>query len=463
MKRIFYILSAIAAFALLSCHTEAEQADYLALDVEHYTFTKDTSSLAVKVNANVTWEPVSESDWVTVENVTEEGFVVRVEENTGKENRSAVVVVNGEGLSKELKIEQFGNSFTGVFMDLLAANNAIMSPRGKRIFYMDRAIQSGNDWWYTPRIINVETNEVISLDPQQEYDVAQAISDDGNVLVMDWGGGGRPSAVFVNGEKVDLVVPDGYIQPSVSNISSDGSVMVGYIKQNVSRGKYFPVKWTNGEPEILPSPEMSPTGTDWNGCMARGCSADGEVIYGSHWDAMTLVYWKDGMLFDPGTDYAEKIEIVYDDSYSEKYYSLVGMSAENTKISVDGRYISAVYTDYDYNNEQLTVSSYPAIFDTETHQPIFVKGFEGTGMVVSPQGDFFAASPAQGIRSGHIIDPEGGNHQDISDWFMERFGIVMTNDRIVYSVSEDGNAFLGRRPMDTPFGTVYPYWYMKVK
>ncbi len=114
---------------------------------------------------------------------------------------------------------------------------------------------------------------------------------------------------------------------------------------------YRPLKWTDGgTPEVLPVPELNFRNEPYvSGVMARGCSADGSVIYGSTWDNLDygMLYWKDGKVDWVGSDVREVRTVQIENGIGEMIdYNIVnGMicTAELTNISPNGRWIAGTY------------------------------------------------------------------------------------------------------------------------
>ena len=128
--------------------------------------------------------------------------------------------------------------------------------------------------------------------------------------------------------------------------------------------------------------------------MARGCSADGSVIYGSTWDNLDygMLYWKDGKVDWVGSDVREVRTVQIENGIGEMIdYNIVnGMicTAELTNISPNGRWIAGTYRTEDYPSPRNYVQArYPAFFNTETGTTTIVKDFgEGSAAHVTDDG-----------------------------------------------------------------------------
>lgn len=102
------------------------------------------------------------------------------------------------------------------------------------------------------------------------------------------------------------------------------------------------------------------------GVTARGCSADGSVIYGSTWDNLDfgMLYWKEGKVDWVGSDVREVETVQIDNGIGETIdYRLVnGMiaTAEYTKISPNGRWIAGAYRTEKLAGNDIARTQYPA-------------------------------------------------------------------------------------------------------
>lgn len=141
------------------------------------------------------------------------------------------------------------------------------------------------------------------------WDQVTAISGDGRYIAYQ-DVSGSLTMLRVDDQEVEIKLPEGYRTPRIQYISNDGSIMVGYCRSLTAIDGWKPtvsVKWTNGEPEILESPDHNIWGDKFTlDVMARGSSSDGSVIYGSEWTDFGVIYWKNGEAYFSGYEFADK-------------------------------------------------------------------------------------------------------------------------------------------------------------
>lgn len=463
---MFGVLCSFFMVFFHSCTDRPELENYLYAEVAAYTFEPDGGKLAVKVSCNTEWRSESMNDWI---DVVKDGdtLYISTEMNATKEMRSGKVLVSSDAESCEIMIEQMGAGYAGKFADLTDIADAAMSRNGKYILGIQANPQGGS----VPVVIDMYSGKRTELTEASGYTSAMSISDDASVAALiDYSN--MKSVVFSDGVLLEPQVPDGYKTPMVSAVSSDGSVWVGYA-QNISTYGQVPFKWINGEPVVLESPEVSIYGNKSNSSMARGCSADGNIIYGSEWSGgFGLIYWKDEKLYYPSLDLGEKKTVTVNDpnmgTYEAEMMCTVTMDAASCKMTPDGRYIATKYSDVRENADgTVDLPEYPAILDTEEYSILKwtddVSGeMTAAGMAVTESGLLFGASPATGVTKGYVFSDKGMSALPVSSWFEANEGIYLSDDRMVTQVSEtEGNitAYFGYKAVVTPIGKVYVYWY----
>lgn len=466
MKKIYMILLAAAALIAASCTVEEKQ-DYITLDKMAYTFSNGEDSITVAVNSTGAWEYQIQGDWITAEPVGEDSLMIRVSANEGEEPRSGKVSFVTTFGSADFLVEQFGYIYNGKFVDLVELQNAVMSRSGDFVAGMKYNVEDGS---YTAVIIDTRTGEQTENSELQGFSEISSISDDGSVIVLQ-NSNGIESSILQNGEVVEVRVPENCDGPRISAISADGTVWVGYTQSSVDRG-YVPVVWRNGEPEILDRPETDLWDSEIYSVMARGCSADGSVIYGSDWSSYGLIYWKDGKMFYPGKDFLEKKTVIIESwwgTMETEANCAITMYATSTNISPDGKYIVSDYSDYitETEGEPATEYYYAAAVNTETNELVkFMSSDTGiastAGITADNNGIMFGATPAQGVAEGLVFNLNDMTSYTVPQWFEQTYGIQMGADRIVTQVSPDNNVYLGWKAVPTALGMSYKSWYFIV-
>lgn len=456
-----YIFALILSLSALACTKTIEQ-DQIYLSHSSFTFKAIGESLEIGVDANVEWDIVNDLDWITVGEKTDTSIVITAEANEVDQSRDGVIRFVAGNAQKLLSVSQLNKSFSGKFEDISTLARVNFSKNGRyyggfRIEYLS----DGNTSVYYPTIVDCYTGEVKKYESGQGYNEIRALSDDGKIFVITLDSGG--TIVYNNGSKTTLEM-SGYTWINVEAMSTDGSVMVGYAQNSETRS-YVPVRWTNMQPEILEVPEVNAFGDQlWNGVMARGCSEDGSVVYGSEWDAEGLIYWRDGKMYYPGKDYSEKKKVILESWWGiEEVYCIITKTAEPYSISPNGKYIAASYNDYKPNGDQpATILNYAVVIDTETNEAHFIKSDEVqqlTGLSVDNDGICYGGSPAAGVSEGYVMDYKTSSVTPISDWMLNRYGVVVDMDRLILGVSSDNNIMYGWKPTLTLLGVQYNSWY----
>lgn len=454
MKRYNISLAFAALFMAVSCNTSDKRDDYVSLSMLSYTFSGTTTdTVMIGVSSSVEWNCESDSDQFIAEKAGRDSARIISAPNMTGDILSGNIVFTAGTASTGFRVDRLPRHFEGSFVDYPPMSGGCISRNGKFAGYVNTE-QIDGKYVYTAFRINLETGEIIEvqgIDQNGNHKEMSAISDDGRLYVVR----SYNTYVFYDGEEIDMFVPEGYRGPIVESISADGSVLVGYLSD--SQNLYQPVKWTSfgAECELLERPDDNAGGTGvYPGSMARGCSADGSVVYGSEWKFYGLIYWRDGRMFNPGIDYA-------DISYDDKGSPLVGrikMGPDVMKISPNGKYIAASYiVQADYAGE------YPVLINTETGGMDFlekVKGFAASA--VTDDGLVFGYSPTFGMTTGCVLDFEGRKTIAISDWFKSEYGIHVGDDRIVMYHPCD-NVFWGSKPVAGGTGMLYPDWHLVIK
>lgn len=236
-------------------------------------------------------------------------------------------------------------------------------------------------------------------------------------------------------------------------MSGDGRVIVGALYSEEKGTGRFPCRWVDGECEILERPDTSSYGTPTEpyGTLARDCSADGSVIYGTEWtvSSYALCFWRDGKMFYPGGDYAVK-----NGYYADRIYK----TAEYGALSVNGKWLAANYG-------KTTGETNPVIINTETYEVSILDNISSdmVGLTCSNDGLLFTASPAMGCTTGHVIDPEAGTSVMTEEWFKSEYGLNLSSGRMIYKVSDDMTRYFGTL---AGYGTgglfSVTYWYLNL-
>lgn len=444
------LVTATAILTIPSCQKTGTDVEYLQTSIDRYTFmgTGD-QTLQIGIQSTASWTTECDEDWIILEQ-TADTLTVSVKENKSGFQKSGNILVKSGNLTEKIAIEQLSDRFKGRFEDMYYFSHYIaMSRNGRYIAGMKTKEIRNDAYIYTPTIIDTYTGEETYLEDIQGFDAINAISDDGKTLIYMQGG--STVKCLRDGVEFELTLPEGYNYPNVSSISSDGSVMVGYCINSKSSGwkPYVAVKWINGEPEILDIPSHNIWGIEDNllSVMARGCSNDGSIAFGSEWTDFGLIYWKGKELHYPGYDYADKTE-----------FTSVILEAETTNISPNGKYIGtskAQYVEMSFPIKQ------PAVINTETGQLILIENSEeGSCKCVTDDGIAFIASPSALCDHGLVANINDGTVQSLTEWFQNNYNIGLSDNRYVMQVSDDGKVIWGIQAIPAPpMGLAFIPWY----
>lgn len=463
MKSIKYILATLVALAAVSC-TETIVNDQIYLSLSSYTFSPEADSINIEINSNCDWSIDKTPEWISVERISETEAKIKAFENgTGSYREETITFMAGEA-SKDILISQTPKTYSGKFISVSGIVQPVFSIGNKFCAgYINEKNEQGREVT-SPVVMNCLTGEKVTYEGTRDYLEVRAVSNDGRIVAIHCKYG--VATVIVDGEPRQMTMPSEYFGSEVESISADGRIMVGYT-YHMSSKKYVPVKWTDFEPEFLESPKTDLTGKPSTyGCMARGCSADGSVIYGSEWNTQGIVYWKDGKMFFPSNDYSFEKDVVIDyqgELIKGKIVCAARKYAEQTAISSNGRYIGATFNDYIYNGDDVpsTPYNYPAIIDTETNEMHFIKNEAFTdlgGISANNDGLCFAATPSGGVEKGYVADFNTGAVTPITDYMKSTYGIEVSMDRIITRSSGDGNTVSGYWVVPSLLGTQYKLW-----
>lgn len=454
------LLAASLGTSVISCTEESSVKDSITLSVSSFTFAAEGESFNLNVEAsNISgedWLFQGGEDWITIER-NDSGLVLTAAPNeTGAERSTSISFISGEA-GAILSLSQLYGKFPGSFVNMSSDEFGFQSKFSINSRYCGAyTSETGSDGTtiFVPILINLETGEQTIYEGNANYKDIRAVSDDGRMMSL--GVGSIGCALLVDGTVTDIPTPTGYENPVIVNFSADGNVMVGYVKETDGYA-YYPVKWTNMTPEVLEIPETDVQGDDlFSGAMARGCSADGSIVYGSEWDTQAFVYWDaEGMHF-AGKETAVMRTISYMGMTLElpAYFR---KTAENYSISQNGRYIAGSFYDYSDNGDGTYspyTNTYPAVYDTQTDKLTVFNEAGHSAMFADNEGRVFGG--AAGI--GYVYEESGSIPVD--EWLAAQYGIQTDDNRYILNISEDGTRISGWRPvMNASSQTLLIGWY----
>lgn len=472
------VVCTLAVVTLAACKQDDEGAlQYINLSQVGCTFlSSGNEPLEITVETSpVQWKAEPSESWVTAkpgEDATT--LILSVDDNDTEAERSATVTVTADKASQTITVYQLAAdpSFNRYRKERMFLNGGVISPSGRYIGGFVNEAMPDNTYNYYPVIIDTETGDKTKLGPYNSvlFKCHQpfAISDNGQLFISDHENGG--SIVFdLSGDYMLSSVPEGCKnRGSIMGVSADGSKWVGYASKEREEGErmsqYRPVIWENGEGRTLPMPEKNFKGQEFTvGAMARGISADGEIIYGTTWDNSdgAMIYWKNGQVKYVGHDVHEIKSVEIED---ETFYYANGVvcQAEIYKISPSGNWIAGSYQKITVNPDDFsTVSSQcPAFYNTETEKTTILEEYAGSkGKFVTDDGIAFIHVPLGG---GIVHDLNAGvTLGTVEEWVRSEYGIIIPPDIFITYVSPDGKVVLGTgtEMLVTGQGRIYP-WYI---
>lgn len=475
MKNIaLYILSAICLL-FVSCNETIENVQhYVRLSVTGHTFyAVDTVGLKVSVKSDTEWTAEPSEDWIVIDQLEDSSVVIKVLPNETSVSRTGNVVFNGNEVSASFYVEQLSPLFEGTFYEF--PSNCLypaISPTGKYIASMkvNVPIVSGEPYTYTPLYVDVVTGKQYEMEPIKDYDTFMAISDDARVMVFS-NSLRLMSTLYIDGQPAKISLPENCSAPFIQAVSSDGSVMVGWCYKslvNVGGSAPAPVRWINGEPELLESPETDLRGQTLlrNGAMARGCSADGSVIYGSEWRTFGTIYWVDGEMHYIKENECYRTDTLVVESMFGPYEDIAFSAAQNENLtncmSSDGKYIATCYKDFTKGNNGFEYTQHPAIINTETGKVEIFFNEGGRCLCVDNEGRAYGTNTTMAFAEPLIYNQETGEVTNQLDWFQSEYGLHLSGSRHIWYVAEDRSVYFGVRAQAGALGDIQAIpWYFK--
>ena len=329
-----------------------------------------------------------------------------------------------------------------------------------------------------PVIINIETDKRIVLGPYPASMFgladAMAITDQGTLYIDDSVNGGVVGFTPDGDYFLSQAAPGFSGATVIEGSALDGRVMVGWGTGSPEGYTYGPVKIVDGEYQPLPLPELNYRGDEHDqGAMARGISANGEIIYGSTWDNEDagMIWWDaEGTARYVGEDVRNEREVTMVDwSGSEYTYTLVdGVQTWSGagQASPDGKWLAGTFTVESLNETRDRINStyYPAYFNTETGQTTVLEDYEGYGGCgVTDEGLAFMAAVGGMGGSGPVVNLENGAtvaYASLEEYVQERFGINVPSGGQFKYMAADGSVLLASTVIAAPWGADIATWYV---
>ena len=476
------LFALLPAVVLSGCKTPGEvETHYVKLDYAEYSFrAAGNQPLVVEVRTSpAEWSAESDASWCRYTE-DEFGLTITVDDNVAEAERRAVITVTAGTASQEIEVWQLGAE-TGVpsrYRYMIDYFGGVISPNGKWFgaFYNDYD-ENDNTINY-PVIINIETDKRIVLGPYPASMFgladAMAITDQGTLYIDDSVNGGVVGFTPDGDYFLSQAAPGFTGATVIEGSALDGRIMVGWGTGSPEGYTYGPVKIVDGEYQPLPLPELNYRGDAHDqGVMARGISANGEIIYGSTWDNEDagMIWWDaEGTARYVGEDVRNEREVTMVDwSGSEYTYTLVdGVQTWSGagQASPDGKWLAGTFTVESLNETRDRINStyYPAYFNTETGQTTVLEDYEGYGGCgVIDEGLAFMAAVGGMGGSGPVVNLENGAtvaYASLEEYVQERFGINVPSGGQFKYMAADGSVLLASTVIAAPWGADIATWYV---
>ena len=479
------ILAFCAAAVLTGCTTGTEETlQYVNLSQVSCSFLGEGNQpLVIEVKASpATWEATPGATWVKVERTDDRTLTVTVDDNDTGAERSTTIAIVADQASQEIRVNQLAkdNEFARFRKLDTFQMGAAMSPSGKYAGGFTASIAADDSWQYSPTIVDLETGEVYEFGPfpGSLYYLMQtmAITNQGLLFISD---GGGQIAIDLTGNIFIPEAPAGFTsKPDIQGTSADGKYWVGYGMKGTAFEDETPCKallWTDGVPTELPWPDLNYRDEEpWYGGMARGISANGEIIYGTSWENSDfgMLYWVNngentGKPKWVGEDVRKVTPVVLERPDGTTYETHIAdgliCDATATKISPSGKWIASTYRteEISENKQAIKKIQKAAFYNTETETTTIVEDYgESMGMYVTDDGIAFIAIGTYASTSSVVYDLNTGTDLgDMADWIKNNYGIIVPDGNIS-RITPDGSCVLGFSPLASASGVNFFWWYI---
>ncbi len=459
-------------FALVGCAEVDEEYQYVRIEETTYSFADcNNEPLTIRIDATPAWEAEQSASWIEIVDRTDSSITIGVSDNDLDEERTGKVLITAGNASAEIVIVQLPHeNDSPLYTDYgRYPKEARMSPSGRYVVGIRHEVQPDNTFLLYPTFHDLQTGDVTVVGPisntQFAFQKVHAVTDQGVAFIYE--SRNVTVGVSIDGDVFELDLPDGYMGgANVQGCSADGRIWVGYATKTT--GVINPIIWEDGVPRELEKPELNYRGdAPAKQVMARGCSADGSIIYGTQWDNFTtgMIYWKDGKVENVGKDiYRVHEEDVFNAGSDElvKANLVDGMrcTAELTKMSAGGRWIAGMFQKEFANEEGMQYSEkYPAFYNTETETTIVLEDeIDCKGVAVTDDGIAIVSIGTSAMTSGYVVDLNtGANLGDCLSWLRDKYGIILTQGYII-QFTPDMNVVFGRRMTESAQGVGFCTW-----
>ena len=467
-EKCFWLIASSILLLAFASGCEDKNSDYINLSFNSFTFSaKGTEEITIEVKASGSWTVEYEgigTPWVVEKEKQANTITFGALPTQSGADRILRVAFRSGNAVEYVNFSQLG---TNVSYSLLEPNSVltVLSPNGKYVGGVATTI-TNNAYEFIPFIVHVETGERVEKPKLTKAHIASAISDEGFLIIQEEE---KSTGQYYDGDELVAVeAPAGMARPSITAVSSDGKIWTGYAHSGTDR-RYYPVKWVDKKPIVLEMPEKTLLNTSIEvGAYARGCSADGSLIYGALADDQTGLYWKDDKVEFLGKDKIKVHTIVVNHTGQDIAFAVVDRPlfyADHTSMSPNGRYLATTFAEVTAPNKYEKSTYYPAYFDFETETLTYItdmpEGFENaTGITISDDGILSFACPAIGFTHAFVHDIHTKITYPTPDYIRENYGVTVSEGSLVTKNTNDGKTVFGISVVLV--GVSYQYWYLNV-
>jgi hypothetical protein len=440
--------------------------NYIKLSESAYTFDAvGAEALTVKVDAQpVEWTAEPTAEWISIKQ-GDNSVEITVADNDTNDLREATIVFTAGKVTDTFTVSQLGKENAGVARYRLMDRykSFVISPGGVCALAVEVVVNDDGTQTYQPYIINLADDKATALPvPDTRTGVAAiAVTDGGEPFLLN---NGITTLYLKEGVWTAPDKIDGR-DVNIQSVSADGRVWVGFYYDNKTWFNY-PVKWIDGVPEVLKTPDVNGKGqpiASTQGFMARGCSTDGSIVYGSCWgSSYEAIWWDAAGDWHWVADKSVKAHEETVDGYFGQTQMLLldtpQLNANQTLMATDGTMMACDYQVQLAEDMVQTTDIYPMFYDTADNTYKIIDTADATGTGATDDYGFWA-TPALGPSYGYVYDKATDTSVEAKDWIQENYGLTMTGDNTIYVVKSyaGGKVLYGRRAIAGSFIDWYIY------
>ena len=459
MKKInlFVLITTLLSGFMVGCSKDSANNGSILLSDISCSFSCEGGSTTVVVGSNADWSVAAQSDWFSVEKISDKEFIVTAQENYYGIDREGYILVMSGSNSLNFTVYQLGdNSREVIYRE---ANSYFYSKSKRYCGGLGRTADAGV---FRVVVHDVETEETFFYGPfsTSVYSGSnlsvRAVIDDGDMYLSTGKGWGNSELFYFN-RRNGTITP--FDSGEIYGCSADGTVAVGCKYEYAGENQFamsYPCKWVNGVPKILPMPETTYRGYDWEaGILLRCVSSDGKVCVGTEWlnTDHFCIWWDENDEWHYVGDDVRRTEdvLVQDAQGNVGYYTLVtGIYNENAiyMMSNNGEWITGTYINDRVSEEdgRITVDYFPAFYNTKEHKTYIFSDYpESAAIAVTSDGIGFIRT---GVKPAEVLEHNLTDYytvdirslttiSDTQTWYHDTYGIYPPAQLLTLAISDD--------------------------